>query len=89
MRTITDARGVVWEVAPSGRRTFYGSDELSLEFRRVGASPEELRFIRFAPRGARSVEIALEEATDRRLVTMLSQSQPAWTSPDGEYGQSP
>jgi hypothetical protein len=86
-RRITDAAGAIWEVMPSGRRTQYGSDEVSLEFQRVGEGARETRFARFAPRGAKAVEMALEDATDRALITLLGQSQPAWTSPDGSYGQ--
>lgn len=86
-RRITDASGTSWDVTPSGRRTQYGSDEVSLEFQRVGDGTPEQRFARFAPRGAKAVEIALEDTSDAALVTLLGQSQPAWTSPDGGYGQ--
>ena len=86
-RRITDAAGSVWEVMPSGRRTQYGSDEVSLEFQRVSEGAPETRFARFAPQGAKAAEMALEDASDRALVTLLGQSQPAWTSPDGSYGQ--
>lgn len=85
-RRITDGSGSVWEVTPSGRRTQYGSDEVSLEFQRIGASDAETRFARFAPAGAKAVEMALENATDAALITLLQHSQPAWTSPDGSYG---
>jgi hypothetical protein len=86
-RRITDAAGTAWDVTPSGRRTQYGSDEVSLEFQRVGDGSPEVRFARFAPRGAKATEIALEDTTDAALVTLLGQSQPAWTSPDGSYGR--
>ena len=86
-RRITDAAGAVWEVTPSGRRTQYGSDEVSLEFQRVGGDAPERRFARFSPRGAKATEIALEDSSDAALVTLLGQSQPDWTSPDGSYGQ--
>jgi hypothetical protein len=86
-RRITDAAGAVWEVMPSGRRTQYGSDEVSLEFQRIDAEPREQRFARFAPRGAKAAEIALEDATDASLIALLGESQPAWTSPDGSYGR--
>jgi len=86
-RRITDAKGAVWEVTPSGRSTQYGSDEVSLEFLRVSEGVREQRFARFAPRGAKAVEIALEDATDASLRTLLSETQPAWTSPDGSYGR--
>lgn len=86
-RRIVDASGVAWDVMPSGRSTQYGSDEVSLEFVRVGEGAGEQRFARFAPRGAKAVEIALEDATDASLLTLLSETQPAWTSPDGSYGR--
>lgn len=85
-RQIRDAAGAIWEVVPSGRRTQYGADESSLEFQRIGGNGE-LRFVRYSPRGAKALEIALEEATDLALQTLLTQSQPAWTSPDGSYGR--
>lgn len=86
-RRITDATGAVWEVTSSGRRTQYGSDEVSLEFLRVGEGAREQRFARFSPRGAKAVEIALEDATDASLLNLLTETQPAWTSPDGGYGR--
>lgn len=86
-RRITDPDGAVWEVAPSGRRTQYGPDEVSLEFRRAGEGKREERFARFSPRGAKAVEIALEDATDAALLRLLATAQPAWTSPDGSYGR--
>jgi hypothetical protein len=84
-REVVDAAGAVWEVAPSGRHTQYGRDELSLEFRRVQGGDAERRYARFSPRGAKSAERALEEVTDHVLLTLLGTAQPAWTSPDGGY----
>ena len=84
-REIVDAGGTAWEVAPSGRHTQYGGDELSLEFRRVHGGASERRYARFSPRGAKALELALEELSDRALLTLLSTAQPAWTSPDGGY----
>jgi hypothetical protein len=86
-RRITDSTGGVWEVSPSGRRTQYGSDEVSLEFLRVGSGEPEQRFVRYAPRGAKAVDMALEEASDRALLDLLATTQPAWTSPDADYGR--
>ncbi len=86
-RRITDAAGVTWEVTPSGRTTQYGADEVSLEFLRAGEGAREQRFARFSPRGAKAVEMALEDASDASLLTLLAQTQPAWTSPDGGYGR--
>ena len=86
-RNITDATGAIWEVSPSGRRTQYGADEVSLEFVRTQGGEPERRFARFAPRGAKAVEIALEDMSDRALLALLGTTQPAWTSPDGGYGR--
>ncbi len=87
-RSITDAQGATWEVTPSGRHTQYGADEVSLEFQRTSGGARELRFARYSPRLTRSWEIALEDATDAALLNLLGHSQPAWTSPDGDYGRS-
>ena len=87
-RAITDANGVVWQVTSSGRQTQYGRDELSLEFSRVMAGEREQRYARFSPRGATAVEMALEELSDRALLSLLGTAQPAWTSPDGDYASS-
>lgn len=84
-RRILDAAGATWEVAQSGRHTQYGTDELSLEFRRLNGGAPEKRFARFSPRGAKAAEMALEEVSDRALVALLTTAQPAWTSPDGDY----
>lgn len=86
-RSITDSAGAVWEVSPSGRQTQYGADEVSLEFLRTSGGESEQRFVRFAPRGAKAVEIALEDMSDRALLELLGTTQPAWTSPDGGYGR--
>ncbi len=86
-RQIVDASGVVWQVALSGRRTSYGRDELSLEFQQRDA-PNELRYARFSPQGAKVGERAFDEARDIDLVRLLATAQPAWTSPDGAYGHS-
>ena len=86
-RRIMDPSGATWEVMPSGRRTQYGSDEVSLEFLRVAGGEREQRYVRWAPQGAKAVEIALEDATDAALLKLLAETQPAWTSPDGRYGR--
>lgn len=85
-RSVTDSSGAVWEISPSGRRTQYGADEVSLEFQRTSGGEPEQRFVRFAPQGAKAVEMALEDLTDRALLELLATTQPAWTSPDGDYG---
>ncbi len=87
-RQVTAGNGSVWEVALSGRRTQYGADELSLEFRRVAGGEPERRYVRFAPQGAKVAELAFDQATDATLLRLLGETQPAWTSPDGGYGRS-
>ena len=84
-RRIIDPQGTAWRVALSGRSTMYGRDELSLEFRPV-ESPTQVRYCRYSPRGAKAGELALDERTDRELLALLASAQPAWTSPDGDYG---
>ena len=85
-RRITDWQGTTWRVALSGRSTMYGRDELSLEFRPV-ESPTLVRYCRYSPQGAKAGELALDESSDRELLSLLASAQPAWTSPDGDYGQ--
>ncbi len=87
-RCITDAEGGAWEVTYSGHRTQYDQDELTLEFVRVGSGTRERRFARFSPRGAKAVEAAIEEMSDRALGNLLDTAQPSWTSPDGAYSRS-
>ncbi|OLC08474.1 MAG: hypothetical protein AUH42_01355 [Gemmatimonadetes bacterium 13_1_40CM_70_11] len=84
-RTIT-VDGESWEVARSGRVTVYGQDEFSLVFQ-LGTGPQrKRRFTRYAPVGSRSPEAALAELTERQLLDLFRQSQPAWTAPEGAYG---
>jgi hypothetical protein len=87
-RRITDPEGATWEVTYSGHRTQYNTDELTLEFVRTDGGTRERRFARFSPRGAKSVDSALDEMTDHGLANLLKAAQPAWTSPDGEYSRS-
>jgi hypothetical protein len=84
-RTIT-VDGATWEVAPSGRVTVYGRDQFGVVYEQ-GTGPERRRrFTRFSPVGHRSPEAALAELSDRELVQLFRQSQPAWTAPEGAYG---
>ena len=87
-RCITDAKGATWEVTFSGYRTQYQSDELTVEFSRTSDETRERRFVRFSPRGAKTVDAALEEMSDRALTNLFHTAQPSWTSPDGEYSRS-
>ncbi len=79
--------GNVWKVSPAGRLTVYGKDEFSLAFE-LGTGPErKRRFTRYSPRGSqKSADAALAEVTERELLDLFRQSQPAWTSPEGAYG---
>jgi hypothetical protein len=84
-RTIA-VEGERWEVFPSGRVTVYGRDEFGLVFQQ-GTGPERRRrFTRFSPVGHRSPDAALAELSDRELVALLHESQPAWTAPEAAYG---
>ena len=86
-RRIVDQHGTTWRVALSGRSTMYGRDELSLEFRSADP-PTEVRYCRYTPRGAKAGELAFDESSTAELLQLLASAQPAWTSPDGNYGQS-
>ncbi|MGH7646315.1 MAG: hypothetical protein ACREMR_12115 [Gemmatimonadales bacterium] len=84
-RTIT-VNGERWEVYPSGRSTVYAKDEFGLLFE-LGTGPERRqRFSRFSPVGSRSTDAALAELSERQLLDLLRQSQPAWTAPESGYG---
>jgi hypothetical protein len=77
--------GQTWEVYPSGRTTVYGQDEYGLLFQ-LGTGPErKRRFARYAPRGARRTDVALNELSDRQLLELFHQSQPAWTAAENTY----
>lgn len=78
--------GETWMVFPSGRVTVYDRDQFGLVFQQ-GTGPERRRrFTRFAPVGNRSPDAALAELSDRELVELFHQSQPAWTAPESAYG---
>jgi hypothetical protein len=78
--------GETWEVFPSGRVNVYGRDQFALVFQ-LGTGPErKQRVTRYAPIGHRSPERALAELSDRRLLDLFRQSQPAWTAPEAAYG---
>ena len=86
-RTI-EVSGERWEVYPSGRVTAYDRDEFGRVFEK-GEGPDHVRRVtRYAPLGARRWDVALAELSERELVTLLRQSQPAWTSPEADYDQS-
>jgi hypothetical protein len=78
--------GQRWEVYPSGRTTVYGQDQYGLLFQ-LGTGPDrKRRFTRYAPTGTRRTDAALHELSERRLLELFHQSQPAWTAPEGAYG---
>ena len=77
--------GETWEVAPSGRVTVYGLDQFGLVFQQ-GTGPErKRRYTRYAPVGSRYPDASLAELSDRRLLELFRQSQPAWTAPESAY----
>jgi len=70
--------GAPWRVFPSGRVTVYGRDQFGLVF--------EQGTTRYSPVGNRSPDAALAEMSERELVQLFHESQPAWTAPEGAYG---
>jgi len=85
-RTIV-ADGDTWDVYPSGRVTVYDKDQFGLVFQH-GTGPErKRRFTRYAPVGNRSVDASLVTMPERRLVELFRESQPAWSAPEGSYGE--
>ncbi|MGH7546631.1 MAG: hypothetical protein ACREMM_00485 [Gemmatimonadales bacterium] len=85
-RRVIVVDGEPWQVYPSGWVTVYGLDEFGLVFQQ-GTGPERRRrFTRYSPVGSRSPDAALAELSDRQLVELFRQSQPAWTAPESAYG---
>lgn len=85
-RRFVTVDGQRWEVFPSGRATVYSQDEYGLLFQ-LGTGPDrKRRFTRYAPTGARRTDAALRELSDRQLIELFRQSQPAWTAAEGSYG---
>jgi len=77
--------GERWEVSPSGRVTVYGRDQFGLIFER-GTGPQRRRRVsHYSPVGARSPDRAFTELSDRDLLELFQQSQPAWTAPEVDY----
>jgi len=77
--------GERWEVYPSGRVTVYGRDQFGLIFEHGTGSQRRRRVTRYSPVGARSPDRALAELSDRELLELYRQSQPAWTAPEAAY----
>jgi len=83
-RTI-EVDGSTWAVTPSGRVTQYSRDEFTLLFTQ-GTGPDRIeRVTKYAPLGARSRELSLDELSDGQLAELFRRSQPSWTSPDTGY----
>ncbi|HTY05134.1 MAG TPA: hypothetical protein VMC86_01340 [Gemmatimonadales bacterium] len=78
--------GETWEVAPSGYETVYGKDQFGITFQCGTGPARRRRFTRFAPVGSRRSDAALAELSDRELLDLFRQSQPAWTAPESAYG---
>ncbi len=84
-RTI-EVSGEAWEVYPSGRVTVSGQDHYGLVFPQ-GTGPERRRrSTRYAPLGRRSPDAALAELSERQVLKLFRQSQPAGTAPEASYG---
>ena len=84
-RTIA-VNGETWEVYPSGRITVYDKDQFGLVFCQGTGPARKRRFTRYAPVGTRSTGAAFAELSDRRLLDLFRESQPAWTAPEASYG---
>ena len=77
--------GEGWEVYPSGRITVYGRDQFGLIFE-FGTGPERRRRVtHFSPIGSRSPDRAFAELSERDVLELFQQSQPAWTAPEVDY----
>ncbi|HKA59120.1 MAG TPA: hypothetical protein VKD28_10940 [Gemmatimonadales bacterium] len=77
--------GESWEVYPSGRLTVYGRDQLGLIFESGTGTQRRRRVTHFSPLGARMPDRAFGELSDRELLELFRQSQPAWTAPEVSY----
>ena len=74
-----------WDVVPSGRVTVYGRDQFGLIFEHGTGPQRRRRVTHFSPLGARSPDRAFLELSDRELLELFRQSQPAWTAPEVDY----
>lgn len=84
-RRIIDVDGERWEVYRSGRINVYGRDQLALIFERGTGVQRRRRVTHFSPVGSRHPERAFSELSDRELVALFGESQPAWTAPEVSY----
>ena len=84
-RRVLTIDGERWEVYPSGRVTVYGRDQFGLIFEQ-GAGPQRRRRVtHYSPVGPRSTERAFSGLSERELLELFRQSQPAWTAPEVDY----
>ena len=74
-----------WEVYPAGRVMVYGRDQFGLIFERGTGTQRVRRVTHYSPRGARSQDRAFAELSERELLELFRQSQPAWTAPEVDY----
>jgi len=79
------ADGERWDVYPSGRVTVYGRDQFGLIFEHGTGPQRGRRVTHYSPLGARSPERAFAELSERELLELFRQSQPAWTAPEVDY----
>lgn len=77
--------GERWDAYPSGRVTVYGRDQFGLIFEHGTGPQRRRRVTHYAPLGARSPERAIAELSERDLLDLFRQSQPAWTAPEVNY----
>jgi hypothetical protein len=84
-RRVFTINGDRWEVYPSGRVTVYGRDQFGLIYENGTGPQRRRRVTHYSPVGARSPERAFLELSERELVELFRQSQPAWTAPEADY----
>jgi hypothetical protein len=84
-RRVFTINGDRWEVYPSGRVTVYGRDQFGLIYENGTGPQRRRRVTHYSPVGARSPERAFLELSERELLELFRQSQPAWTAPEADY----
>ena len=77
--------GKEWSVSPTGFITQYDQDEFGLMFTRGAGDGRQIRVTRYSPQGARSREQSFAELSDEKLLSLFSESQPSYTSPEAGY----
>ena len=85
MVRMVEIDGERWEVYPSGRVTVYGRDQFGLIYE-PGTGPQRIRRVtHYSPTGSRVPEPSFAELSERELIELFRQSQPAWTAPEVNY----